>query len=240
VNPGLARALALGLGLIGLVLSCEYVPEPSLPMVAQKLAILPLEDKVGNPALSQLLSEKVTQDFVAGGRLTVVSSTAEADLALRWTLQRYDEIIMLRDSNLQPVRYRLQLMVDVDLLDPRTGKVRLTTRRTVDLTPQPSPDAGEAAEAVGDEDSLSSTSGVAEWDSEEIRTLKEFTSHTVGNSMGLPSEDEFTPQQRLTEQMARRVVRLVVTGSFAPSKSGQPTPVPTPHRHRHHPQGAAQ
>jgi hypothetical protein len=193
----------------------------TLPTVAQHMMILPLEDKGGNASVAQLLSDDVTQAFVVGGRLQVVTNTADADLVLRWTLQRYDQIPLQFDSNNVPVRYRLQMLVDVDMLDAKTGEVRLTSRKSVDLTPVPGGSVSATA-AAADEASTQ----VPTMDSEDIRTLREFISQTVVNSMGLPPEDDFAAQQRLCTLMAHRVIRLVLSGSFAPGANDQPTPDP--------------
>jgi hypothetical protein len=196
----------------------------TLPTTAQHLMILPLEDKAGNATLAQLLNDDVTQAFVTGGRLQVVTTTAEADIVLRWTLQRYDQIPLQFDSNNTPVRYRLQMLVDVDMLDAKTGEVRLTSRTSVDLTPVPgSGVSGTAAAAATPQGDDSKVPGL---DSQSIRTLREFISQTVVNSIGLTPEDDFAAQQRLTALMARRVLRLVIGGSFAPGSYDQPTPDP--------------
>ena len=70
--------------------------------------------------------------------------------------------------------------------------------------------------------------------------MKESTSRTAGNSMSIPSENEFTAQQRLTEQMARGIVNLLATGSFAPGGGEQSSSVPNTLQHSEHSPGVGQ
>jgi hypothetical protein len=190
--------LALGLILImSLAVACGDVPiHQALQDSIQKIVIMPLENKTGQPDVDQKLNEKITQAFIVNGRLKV-SNKEDADVMLQETLQRYDRIVKAVDSNQVPMRYELQIVVDVDLLDAKTGKTLMTTRTTVDLTPQPGntgPDQG------------------LDWDSTSIRSLREFTTYYVINNVGMPPEDENAAQERVTDQMAARVVRLIVEG----------------------------
>jgi hypothetical protein len=188
------RLLILSAASALLLSSCGDLPLKSqLPESVQKVAIPPMENKTGQPEVDQRLTQKVTQAFIENGRLKV-SSREEADAVLQGTLQRYDRIVLTRDANQVPQQYKLQLVVDFDFIDAKTSQLMWTTRRTVDLTPQ-------AGAAEG-----------AEWDSTNTRTLREFTTYYVINSIGMPPEDESVAQERVLEQMARRIVRRVVEG----------------------------
>jgi hypothetical protein len=192
--------------IVGLVVACGELPQVMLRDSVQKISIQPLENKTTQTDMEQMLNEKVPQAFIVNGRLKVVNKE-DADIVLQWTLQRYDKIVMLRDANQNPVLYRLQIIVDVDLIDGKSGKTLLTTRRTVDLTPEPT-------KLAGDQEG-------ADWDSTEIRSLKEFTRYYTLNSLGKKPEDEYTAEQRVSDQMASRVIRLVVTGSFNAKQAPQ-------------------
>jgi hypothetical protein len=183
-------ALAFGIG------ACDETPlKKELPNSLTKIAVQPFENKTSQPNIDQLLTQKVTQNFIADGRLNVVAE-ADADAVLHGTIQRYDKIVLVRDANQVPQQYKLQVMVDIDFIDPKTAKLLWTTRRTLDLTPVP-----------GNEDKEG-----ADWDSTNIRSLKEFTTFYVLNMVGVPPEDESTAANRVLDQMATRVIRRVIDG----------------------------
>ncbi len=180
---------------IALAAACGEVPlKRALPDNIKKISIPPVENKTSQPGVDQLLTQKITQGFIVDGRLGV-APREEADVILAATLQRYDRIVVTRDQNNVPQQYKLQAYVDLDFIDAKTAAQLWTTRRTIDLTPQP------GAEKEG-----------AEWDSTNTRSLKEFTTFYVINSVGVPPEDESVAADRVLEQMARRVVRRVIEG----------------------------
>lgn len=176
--------------------SCDEMGiKKDLPNSLTKIAVQPFENKTGQPNVDQLLTQKTIQDFIADGRLNVVAEH-DADAIVHGTLQRYDKIVLTRDANQVPQQYKLQLIVDIDFIDAKTLKQTWTTRRTIDLTPQP--DNGEKEGA--------------QWDSTNTRSLKEFTTYYVLNTVGVPPEDETTAANRTLDQMANRVVRRVIDG----------------------------
>jgi hypothetical protein len=208
-----------------LALACSDVSvsvDKALQNSVENIAILPLENKTSETAIEQLLNDKVTDAFIANGRLNVTDKS-NADVLLQWTLQRYDKIVLAQDSNQVPIRYRLQIIVDADLIDANSGKLLLTTRRSVDLTPEPTA-TSTTADTMDTTDTAEEN--VADWDSTELRSLKEFTTYYLLNNLGKIPEDEYSAQQRIADQMARRLLRLVLGGSFAPN--------PSQHRGSHH------
>jgi hypothetical protein len=190
--------LALGSAVsLFLAAACGEVPmKRALSDSVQKIAIPPIENKTGQPDVDQKLTQKMVQAFIVDGRLKV-SGKEDADVVLQSTLQRYDRIVLLRDANQVPQQYKLQIVVDLDFIEAKTGKLLWTTRRTLDLTPEP----GKAQGVEG-----------AEWDSANVRSLREFTFYYVINSLGMPPEDENVAADRVIDQMARRVVRRVIEG----------------------------
>ena len=193
----LYTALAALLLAGGLITACGDVPlKRQLPDSVQKVCIPPIENKTGQPDVDQKLTQQITQAFIVDGRLKVASKE-EADVILRSTLQRYDRIVLTRDANQVPQQYKLQMVMDIDFIDAKTAAQLWTTRRTIDLTPEPGNPAG--------------TEG-AEWDSTNTRSLREFTTYYVINNIGMPSEDENVAADRVIDQMARRVVRRVIEG----------------------------
>jgi hypothetical protein len=184
------------LALAFVVSACEEGGiKKELPNSLTKISVQPFENKTGQPNVDQLLTQKTIQDFIADGRLNVVAEK-DADAIVRGTLQRYDKIVLTRDANQVPQQYKLQLIVDIDFVDAKTGQQTWTTRRTIDLTPQPE---------NGDKEG-------AQWDSTNTRSLKEFTTYYVLNTVGVPPEDETTAANRTLDQMANRVVRRVIDG----------------------------
>ncbi|MES2201640.1 MAG: LPS assembly lipoprotein LptE [candidate division FCPU426 bacterium] len=186
-----------GLALLAVMSSgCEEAGlRRELPNSLTKISIPPFDNKTSQPNVDQQLGQKVTQNFIVDGRLRVVSA-GEADAILQGTLQRYDRIVLTRDANQVPQQYKLQLMVDLDFMDAKTGKLMWTTRRTVILTPEP----------------LDSGHDASDFDSTNTRSLREFTTYYVLNNVGVPPEDEPAAADRVLEQMARRVVRRVIEG----------------------------
>ena len=191
------RMAALAAVACAVCLSCGELPmKRALSDSVQKIAVEPVVNKTGQPEVDQKLTQKVTQAFIVDGRLKV-SSRSEADVVLQSTLQRYDRIVLTRDANQVPQQYKLQVVLDMDFIDAKTAAQIWTTRRTIDLTPQP----GNAAGVEG-----------AEWDSANPRSLREFTTYYVINNIGMPPEDENVAVDRVVDQMARRMVRRVIEG----------------------------
>jgi hypothetical protein len=229
--------------LLGLSQSCFYVPlQKALPNATRNIALLPIQNTTSQPGISQKLDEKLNQAFVVRGRMKVVPRE-RADVILQWSLQRYDEIALQRDSNQLPVYLRMQIMVDVDLIDAKTGNTLLTTRRTVDLTPVSAPteqlspgpiptaDLRPQATHTEDEDS-------ADWDSSDVRTLVEYSDYYRLNALGHPAEDPSVVQDRVSDQMARRVMRLIVNGNGSPLPQGGTGAAGAGHQIEQHPYGS--
>jgi hypothetical protein len=188
---------AVGFLALGIVVSCGESPlKKTLPDTLTKIAVPAFENKTGQPEVDQRLTEKVIQNFIVDGRLKVVAKE-DADAILHGTLQRYDRIVLVRDADQVPQQYKLQLMVDLDFVDAKSGNQMWTTRRTVDLTPEPGKEAGKEG---------------AEWDSTNVSSLREFTTFYVLNNVGMPPEDEGVARDRVLDQMAMHVVRRVVQG----------------------------
>jgi hypothetical protein len=191
------RAAACAALVVGIVAGCDDVAvKKALSDNVHNVYIPPVENKTSEPAVDQLLTQKITQAFIVDGRLKVSNQEA-ADVIVKTTLQRFDRIVLIMDANQVPQEYKLQFVMDVDFIDAKTAEVKWTTRRTVDLTPQPE-----------------NTPGVegADWDSADIRSLREFTTYYGINNRNMPPEDETVAENRVVDQMADRVVRLVIEG----------------------------
>jgi hypothetical protein len=193
----LAACAALVAGVAVVVAGCDDLAiKRTLSDDIHNVYIPPIENKTSEPQVDQLLTQQITQAFIVDGRLKV-SSQESADVILKMTLQRFDRIVLIYDANQVPQEYKLQMVLDADFIDAKTAAVKWTTRRTVDLTPEPGKPAG--------------TEG-ADWDSENIRSIREFTNYYGINNRNMPPEDETVAENRVVAQMASRVVRLVIEG----------------------------
>jgi hypothetical protein len=190
------RFLIVALALLGLGLAaaaCDDLPlKSNLPNEDTKVYIPDFENKTSEPGLDTLLTQKVIQNFLIDGRLQVVPQD-KADMVLKGTIERYDRLVMTRDQNQVPQQYKLQVVVDLTLVEVKGNKELWTTHTIVSLTP------GESL--TGEE-----------FDSTNNTSLREFTTYYVLNVAGVPPEDEPTAQNRLLDQMASRVVRRTIDG----------------------------
>jgi hypothetical protein len=194
-----AWALAAAALLAWGVAACGDLPvKMNLPDNILKISIPTLEDKSGQPGLAPLLTQKIVQGFIVDGRLKVVPHD-QADGELKVTVQRYDRLVLTYSNDIAqvPQQYKLQVAVDMDFIDLKTGKQLWTTRSQVNLTP------GEEV----DHDQYDSMNA-----SGSLGSLKEFTNFYVNNTVGVPPEDESHAMDRLLDQMADRVVRRTIYG----------------------------
>jgi len=181
--------VALGL----LAAACDDLPVKStLLPTDSKLCIPVFENKTGEPNLDTMLTKKIIDNFAVDGRVRVLPKE-QADLQLNGTLERYDRLVMTRDQNQVPQQYKLQLVVDLTLVDLKTNTALWTTHTVVSLTP-------------------GQTLTGEEFDSTNTTSLREFTTYYVLNVVGVPPEDEPTAKDRLLDQMAGRVVQRTVSG----------------------------
>lgn len=191
--PAVLAAAALAGGL--LFAACGEVPvRKSLPDHIRRVAIPVFENRTGQPGIENELTRRAVQEFIVDGRL-VVGSPQQAQAQLRGIVQRYDRIVLTRDANQVPQQYRLQVLVDLDFVEMQDGKETLlwTTRPQFSLTPGVEPSRED-------------------FDSTNVRSLREFTTYYVLNVAGVPPEDEPAALERLLDQMARRIVRRTLEG----------------------------
>jgi hypothetical protein len=164
----------------------------AIPDNIQHVVIPVFENKTGQPDVENLLTKKVVQNFIVDGRLQV-TAREQADAVLQGTVQRYDRIVLTRDSNQVPQQYKLQVVVDLDFTELKTGTLLWSTKALMSLTP--GVDTPQES-----------------FDSTNLRSLREFTNYYVINVAGVPPEDEATALDRVLEQMARRISRRTLDG----------------------------
>jgi hypothetical protein len=195
-------AYSLALAVAGLLAwglaACGDLPmKMNLPDTVTKICIPAIEDKSGQPDLVTLLTQKVVQGFIVDGRVKVVPCE-QADASLKVTIQRYDRLVLTFSNDISqvPQQYKLQVSVDLDFTDLKTGKDLWSTRSNVNLTPGMEADHAQ----------FNSTS------SGSLGSLTEFTNYYVINVVGVPPEAESHAQDRLLDQMSDRVVRRTIFG----------------------------
>jgi Lipopolysaccharide-assembly len=96
-----------------------------LPSHIRTVAILPFDNRTGEPALSQEVSDAITQ--AVQGRLGLrPASENNADAVVRGEIVRYDPDIPLSfeagQGQVTVTRRRVQITVNVEIYDQRQGK----------------------------------------------------------------------------------------------------------------------
>lgn len=187
--------IPVALAFVGAFSACGDIPvNKSMPNTVKRVSIPVFENRTGQPGIENELTRRTVQDFIVDGRIQV-GARDQSQAELRCIIQRYDRIVLTRDANQVPQQYKLQVVVDVDFVDFADGgeKQLWTTRPAFSLTP---------GVELGRED----------FDSTNTRSLREFTNYYVLNVAGVPPEDEATAQERLLNQMSRRIVRRTLDG----------------------------
>lgn len=172
-----------------LLQGCGEMPvNKSVPNDIQHLSIPVFTNKTIQPNLENDLTRKVVQDFISDGRVQV-GTHEQAQAELRGIIQRYDRIVLLRDANQVPQEYKLQIVVDLDFVSLKDGKETLlwTTRQLLEP-------------------------GKEDFDSTNVRSVKDYTNYYVLNVAGVPPEDEPTALERLLNQVSRRILRRTLDG----------------------------
>lgn len=196
---GLACAVLL-LGTTG----CEEM-KPTMPDHIRRIAIPTFLNQTSQPGIDQEISQKVTQEVLVDGRLSVVPMQ-QADGLLEGTITQYLQLPLVRDANQVPQQYKLQISVDLVFTDLVDKKQLWTTRSNLVLTPEltvvttPGVTPAETPVYTPTTDSMNTAA------------LREFTTYWVMNPLGVKAEDEPTARQRVEDQIARRVVRRLLDG----------------------------
>jgi hypothetical protein len=97
-----------------------------LPPHVRTVAILPFDNRTGEPALAQEVSDAITQ--AVQGRLGLrAASENDADAIVRGEIVRYEPDIPLSyeagQGQVEVTRRRVQITVNVEIFDQRQGKV---------------------------------------------------------------------------------------------------------------------
>lgn len=96
-----------------------------LPAHVRTVAILPFDNRTGEPALAQEVSDAITQ--AVQGRLGLrAASESNADAIVRGEIVRYEPDIPLSyeagQGQVEVTRRRVQITVNVEIFDQRQGK----------------------------------------------------------------------------------------------------------------------
>ncbi len=115
-----AAALALG------VAACLYsFRGGGLPDHIRTVAVLPLDNRTGEPALTQEITDAIRS--AAEARLGLrAASEADADAVVRGEILRYEPDIPLSyqagEGRVEVTRRRVQIVVSIEIVDQRQGR----------------------------------------------------------------------------------------------------------------------
>ena len=186
-------AALLLLSAVGFSGCAEMQLKRALPDEILTMAIPVFRNATSQPGVDQELTELVRRSFIVDGRLNVVDES-KADAVLRGVIQRYDKLVLSQSENQVPYQYKLQVVVDLEIVNTKTGEVIATTQ------PMQQPSEGDTAALEKN------------FDSTNVRSLKRYTTYYVLNNVGVPPEDEQTARTRVLEMMAQRVVERTIGG----------------------------
>jgi len=97
-----------------------------MPSHIRTVAILPFDNRTGEPALSQEVSDSISQAMQRRLGLRVAAE-ADADAVVRGEIVRYDPDIPLSfeagQGQVQVTRRRVQVTVNVEIFDQREGRM---------------------------------------------------------------------------------------------------------------------
>jgi outer membrane lipopolysaccharide assembly protein LptE/RlpB len=127
MRPSGVRSAALGLVLVFLLAGCFYgFAGGGLPSSIRTVAVLPFENETPSSELQRELLEQLRRDLQS--RLNLRDAPeSRADAVVRGTIARYETDIPVSFSSdprqATSARRRLQLTVDVEIVEQSTGRV---------------------------------------------------------------------------------------------------------------------
>lgn len=126
LRPGVFARSAAALLAVALVTGCLYkFRGGGLPGEVRTIAVLPFDNRTGEPQLTQEVFEAIRQ--AAAGRLGLrAASEADADAVVRGEIVRYDaEQPLSYESgvgNVNVTRRQVTITINVEIVDQREGK----------------------------------------------------------------------------------------------------------------------
>ncbi len=116
--------------LLVLVAGCGYhfaTLGPHVPAAARTIAIGRFANRTRDHGLEVRLRRAVEDEFRRQGTLEVVADEQEADLVLRGIVRRFTSLPVASGAADDAVQYRGTIVVDIRLVDRRTGRVLYET-----------------------------------------------------------------------------------------------------------------
>jgi hypothetical protein len=165
-----------------------------IPSDARTLDISHIVNKTPENALDLDLAKQLELTITREGRLRPMAESA--DLRLSTEIQRFQVIPLQFDAFQKPVRFKMSLAVDLELMDLRSGRQLWSTHHSVHMTPT---DEGH------DEESF---------DSLNLSTLRLDQTYWDINSLGQATEDPAVVKQRLLKLAAEKIWKKIQTGFF--------------------------
>jgi hypothetical protein len=108
-----------------------YTFNPRGKSTITMIAVDPFENQTTQYGLEDLMTEAVIDAFIAEGSIKVVSADV-AQAVLVGTLKRYERLVQEFDEQDQVAQYKVQVGVDVSLIDPANQSEFWTIQLTLD------------------------------------------------------------------------------------------------------------
>jgi len=125
-RPGVFARSALALALAAGSAGCVYhFSGGGLPGNVKTVAVLPFDNRTGEPQLTQEVSDAIRQ--AVEGRLGMrAAPEADADAVVRGEIVRYEPDVPLAyqstNGNVDVTRRQVQITINVEIVDQRQGK----------------------------------------------------------------------------------------------------------------------
>lgn len=102
--------------------SCtSYTPQVSLPSYITKVAIPVFVNKTGTYNIEQYLTQKVIDQFIADGKLTITDEM-NADAVLKVSIDQYIKMDIVHDVNNIPQQYLLKIAISIYFFDNKNQR----------------------------------------------------------------------------------------------------------------------
>ena len=118
-----SRLLLFGLlACVVILTGCAMESSHSIPTDMRDAAVLPFENNSSEPGLENLLTDESTQQFLADGRLKIVSA-AEADVLIQGVITNYRRIPLIYSEQDIVQQYKIRISINFNLIDQETREV---------------------------------------------------------------------------------------------------------------------
>jgi hypothetical protein len=114
--------IVLAVGMLLAFASCaSYTPQVSLPSYITKIAIPVFTNKTSTYNIEQYLTQKVVDQFISDGKLTVTDEL-NADAVLKVSIDQYVNMAIVHDVNNIPQQYLLKIAITISFFDVKNQR----------------------------------------------------------------------------------------------------------------------